>query len=134
MRDAVSVQQFVAEVQGRFGHIEILVNNAGKLWAGPFVKQDIGSIDELIDVNVKGVVYATHAVLPIMKQQGRGVIVNVSSGAGLQGIPEIVTYCTSKFGIVGFTEALAREADHYGGSCVWNLSWPGNDKYASAIL
>ncbi len=67
VRDAVSVQRFVTEVQDRFGHIDILVNNAGKLWVGLFMQQDISSIDELIDVNLKGVVYATHAVLPYGK-------------------------------------------------------------------
>ncbi len=114
VRDATSCQRFVEKVKSRFGGIDILVNNAGKLWVGPFEKQNIESIEEIIDVNVKGVLFAAHAVLPTMKAQGYGVIVNISSGAGLSGIPEIVTYCTSKFGVVGFTESLAREADQYG--------------------
>ncbi len=114
VRNAASCQRVVEKVQTCFGKIDILVNNAGKLWVGPFIKQDIQSIEEIIDVNIKGVLFIAHAVLSAMQAQGQGVIVNVSSGAGLSGIPETVTYCTSKFGVVGFTESLAREADPYG--------------------
>jgi hypothetical protein len=66
-------------------------------------------LDAVVDVNVKGVLYTTRVVLPYMLKQGRGVVINVSSGAGFTGFPEIVTYCASKFAVVGFTEALAQE-------------------------
>ncbi|MGH8471469.1 MAG: SDR family oxidoreductase [Gammaproteobacteria bacterium] len=103
------IQAFVERVIVRFGPVDVLVNNAGRASVGRFAEEEPGSIDAVIDVNVKGVLYATRVVLPHMLRQGRGVIINVSSGAGLTGFPEIVTYCASKFAVVGFTEALAQE-------------------------
>ncbi|MGH8644462.1 MAG: SDR family oxidoreductase [Gammaproteobacteria bacterium] len=103
------IRAFVERVIVRFGTVDVLVNNAGRASVGRFAEEEPGSIDAVIDVNVKGVLYATRVVLPHMLRQGRGVIINVSSGAGLTGFPEIVTYCASKFAVVGFTEALAQE-------------------------
>jgi 3-oxoacyl-[acyl-carrier protein] reductase len=103
------VQAFVERVIARFGAVEVLVNNAGRASVGRFAEEDFASLDAVVDVNVKGVLYATRVVLPYMLKQGRGVVINVSSGAGLAGFPEIVTYCASKFAVVGFTEALAQE-------------------------
>ncbi|MGH8524790.1 MAG: SDR family oxidoreductase [Gammaproteobacteria bacterium] len=103
------IQAFVDRVIDRFETADVLVNNAGRASVGRFAEEEPGSIDSVVDVNVKGVLYATRVVLPHMLRQGRGVIINVSSGAGLTGFPEIVTYCASKFAVVGFTEALAQE-------------------------
>ena len=62
-----------------------------------------------IDLNLKGMLLATRGVLPIMRSHARGVIVNVASGAGKTGFPGLAVYCASKFGVVGFTQALADE-------------------------
>jgi 3-oxoacyl-[acyl-carrier protein] reductase len=112
VRDRQQVEWFISKVHDRFGRIDILVNNAGLASTGDFVSQEAAHIDEIIDVNIKGVLYTTHAVLPIMLAQKQGVIINVSSGAGLSGFAGLVTYCTSKFGIVGFTESLDQEVRH----------------------
>lgn len=109
VRDARQMGGFVARVRDRFGRIDILVNNAGKAWSGHFIDQPLASIEEIIDTNVKGLLYTTHAVLPVMLAQQSGVIVNVSSGAGLHGFAGLGVYCASKFGVVGFTESLAAE-------------------------
>lgn len=114
LRDFNQVQQFIVRVHKRFGRIDMLVNNAGYAWSGDFVEQGIDSIDKTIDVNVKGVLYATRAVLPIMIEQRSGTLINVSSGAGLSGYPGLVSYCASKFGVVGFTEALDQEVRSQG--------------------
>ncbi|QBQ54300.1 SDR family oxidoreductase [Nitrosococcus wardiae] len=114
MRDFHQVQQFVNQAQVRFGRIDILVNNAGYAWSGDFIEEAIESIDKTLDVNLKGVLYATHAVLPFMVEQKHGTIINVSSGAGLSGFAGLVSYCASKFGVVGFTESLAQEVDLQG--------------------
>ncbi|MGH8579417.1 MAG: SDR family oxidoreductase [Gammaproteobacteria bacterium] len=103
------IKAFVERVIDRFGIVDVLVNNAGRASVGRFAEEEPGSIDTVIDVNVKGVLYTTRVVLPHMLRRGRGVIINVSSGAGLTGFPDIVTYCASKFAVVGFTEALAEE-------------------------
>jgi len=105
------VNEFVEKSTQHFGRIDILINNAGRLAMGEFAKEDIANIDEVIDTNVKGVLYVTHAVLPHMIAQKSGVIINISSGAGLSGMKELATYCTSKFAGVGFTESLAREVE-----------------------
>jgi 3-oxoacyl-[acyl-carrier protein] reductase len=114
LRDFNQVQRFVDQAHDRFGRIDILVNNAGYAWSGDFVEQGIDSIDMTIDVNVKGVLYAARAVLPLMIEQQSGTIINVSSGAGLSGHPGMVSYCASKFAVVGFTKSLAQEVRSQG--------------------
>lgn len=109
VRDRQQVEHFVYEVQRRFGGIDILVNNAGILWVGNFCDQEHESIDALIDVNIKGVMYTTRTVLPYMIEKKCGVIVNISSGAGLTGFKQLVSYCTSKFAVVGFSQSLDQE-------------------------
>jgi 3-oxoacyl-[acyl-carrier protein] reductase len=109
VRSMEQIQRFVSQVHRRFGQLNIVVNNAARAWVGGFAAQAVASIDEIIEVNIKGVLYATRAVLPILLQQKQGTIINVSSGAGLSGHPEIATYCASKFALVGFTESLALE-------------------------
>jgi short-subunit dehydrogenase len=100
---------FLEGASRAFGAIDVLVNNAGVLHVGAFVEEPYESIDAAIDVNLKAVMYGTRAVLPAMLARGTGVIVNISSGAGLTGFPDIVSYCAGKFGVVGFTRALHEE-------------------------
>jgi 3-oxoacyl-[acyl-carrier protein] reductase len=114
VRDRAQVEQFVAQTSARFGAVDVLVNNAGVAWSGDFAAEDDASIDEVLDVNLKGVLVVTRAVLPAMLARGRGVIVNVASGAGLAGFAGLAAYCASKFGVVGFTASLAREVADQG--------------------
>src|SRR3990170_2165647 len=109
VRDAGQVRDFVRAVEARFGRIDVLVNNAGVVSVGEFAEEDYASMDAVVDVNVKGVLYLTRVALPGMLRRGEGVIVNVSSGAGLSGYPDLVSYCASKFAVVGFTESLDKE-------------------------
>lgn len=109
VRSAARMAAFVEQIRERFGRIDILVNNAGRAWSGRFVDQPLTSIEAIVDVNLKGLLYASHAVLPVMLAQQSGVIVNVASGAGLHGFGGLAVYCASKFAVVGFTESLAAE-------------------------
>lgn len=109
VRDPKQVTGFIERVEDAMGPIDVLVNNAGILYAGPFAQEPYESIGDVIDVNLKGLMYMTRAVLPSMIARGGGVIINVSSGAGLSGFADIVSYCASKFGVVGFTESLDQE-------------------------
>jgi len=112
--DPEQVQSFVQQARERFGRIDVLVNNAGVAWSGDFADEPYESIARQIDVNVKGVLYTARAVLPLMLKQGSGVIINISSGAGLTGFAGIATYSASKFAVVGFTEALDQEVSGRG--------------------
>ncbi len=108
------VKAFVEKAYKRFHSVDVLVNNAGVAWSGDYVDESREGIDNLIDVNVKGVLYAAHLALPYMLRAQRGVMINVSSGAGLTGFAGLVTYCASKFAVVGFTESLALEVEAQG--------------------
>jgi 3-oxoacyl-[acyl-carrier protein] reductase len=114
VRDWRAVEALVRAVEARLGPVEVLVNNAGVVWVGEFAAQEPAAIDALLDVNVKGVLYATRALLPGMLARGRGTIVNVASGVGLHGFPQLASYCASKFAVVGFTESLAAELEGSG--------------------
>lgn len=105
-RDAERLRE--AAIAG-FGGVNILVNNAGVGLRKPVIDTSEEEWDEVIDTNLKGVYLCTKAVLPRMLEDGEGVIVNISSGAGKYGFPGLAAYCASKFGVVGFTQAVAGE-------------------------
>jgi NAD(P)-dependent dehydrogenase (short-subunit alcohol dehydrogenase family) len=93
----------------RFGRIDILVNNAGVIGVAPVVAMSEEEWDRVLDVNLKGTFLCSKAVAPHMMERRSGRIVNMSSQAGKSGQAMISHYCASKFGIIGFTQALARE-------------------------
>jgi 2-hydroxycyclohexanecarboxyl-CoA dehydrogenase len=117
--DPRSVQDAV-EATGPF---EILVNNAGNDRFAFFVNTDETLWDFVIDVNLKGVLAVTHAVLPAMHDRGGGSIVNVASEAGRVGSQGSAVYSAAKAGVIGFTKAIARESARYGVRC--NAVAPG---------
>lgn len=93
----------------RFGRIDILVNNAGVIGVAPVVAMSEEEWDRVLDVNLKGTFLCCKAVAPHMMERRSGRIVNMSSQAGKRGQAAISHYCASKFAIIGFTQALARE-------------------------
>lgn len=107
--DLSSVRRMVRTVLEHFGRIDCLINNAGVLRTGRFVDLPTRGLDRMVDVNLRGTIILTRAVLPSMLRQGSGAIINVASQLGKYGIADYVTYCASKFGVMGFTEALAAE-------------------------
>jgi 3-oxoacyl-[acyl-carrier protein] reductase len=94
-----------------FGKIDILVNNAGIVYFKSIMDITEEEWNKTIDTNLKGVFLFTKEVLPYMIENKSGVIVNVSSGAGKSGFPNLSAYCASKFGVIGFTESIAKEVD-----------------------
>ncbi|HEX7152931.1 MAG TPA: SDR family oxidoreductase [Thermoanaerobaculia bacterium] len=104
-----SVEQGVATVRQQFGKIDILVNNAGVGWYKPFTEHTIEELDRTIDVNLKGTLYMTKAVLPDMQAAHYGQIVNVASDLGRRVIPGMAAYVASKFGVLGFAGSILRE-------------------------
>lgn len=109
--DTGTVEAMVDQAQAMLGQVDLLVNNAGHGDAGeiPIEEMDDGRWDRMLDVHLGGTMRVTRAVVPGMKEKGRGRIVNISSTSGLVGEPDYAHYCTAKAGIVGFTRAMARE-------------------------
>lgn len=115
--DKESTEAMVQAVLAEYGRIDILVNNAAFFKAvtrGPFEDISVEEWDLTMAVNVRGPWLCSRAVLPAMKQQGRGRIINISSNVVWKGVPGFLHYTTSKSALVGFTRAMAREVGEYG--------------------
>ncbi len=107
--DSSSVERAVAETLEHFGRIDSVVNNAGYGLFGPFETASDEQIQRQFATNVDGVFAVTRAVLPAMRRQGSGTIINVASLGGLIATPFFSLYNATKFAIVGFTESLSYE-------------------------
>ncbi|MCJ2089626.1 SDR family NAD(P)-dependent oxidoreductase [Methylobacterium sp. E-005] len=92
-----------------FGHVDILINNAGVALGGRFDETHLEDFEWLMDINLRAVVRMCHAFLPMLRARPAAQIVNLSSLFGLIAPPGQVAYCTSKFGVRGFSEALRHE-------------------------
>jgi 3-oxoacyl-[acyl-carrier protein] reductase len=117
VRDRASVETFVAAAVERLGQIDILVVNAGVGAYGPFLDLDIEHLEEMIDVNVKGAIYAVRAALPHLLRSDAADFVMIASEAGRRGLPLEAVYCASKFAQVGLTAALDHELREQGVRC-----------------
>jgi NAD(P)-dependent dehydrogenase (short-subunit alcohol dehydrogenase family) len=111
------LEALAAEAADRFGGIDILVANAGVGAYGPFLELPPEQLEEMIDVNVKGTLYAVRATLPYLVRSGEADIVTLASEAGRRGLPHEAVYCASKFAQVGFTRALDHELREQGVRC-----------------
>jgi len=109
VRDAAGWERLVRETVERCGAIDVMLNIAGYLQPGLVHALPPEEIDRHIDVNVKGVMYATHFAAQQMKRQGHGHIVNIASLAGIGHVPGLAAYCASKHAVRGFTLAVAHE-------------------------
>jgi len=115
--DPAEVDSAVARTVERFGRLDILVANAGVGAYGTFLDLSPDHLEEMIDVNLKGTIYAVRAALPHLLESGEADIVTVASEAGRRGLPYEAVYCASKFGQVGFTRALDHELRERGVRC-----------------
>lgn len=107
--DTDSVEAAVAAALEHFGRIDVLVNNAGYGLFGPFELATDEQIRRQFATNVEGIFVVSRAVLPAMRRQGSGTIINVASLGGLVALPFFSLYSASKFAVVGFTESLSFE-------------------------
>ncbi len=110
-----SVKAAFARVYQKFGHLDILVNNAGICnLSQPFEDIDEDKWDQVMDVNLKGILYCVKAVIPVLKKQNSGSIINVASLAGeVGGIATSADYVASKAAVIGLTKSLARYLGQY---------------------
>ncbi len=107
--DRRQVQSAVDSAVSAFGRLDILINNAGIGYFGLLEDTPIEAVEALWAVNVMGTIYATQAVIPLMRKQGGGHIINIASVAGKRGNPGNSIYCATKFAMVGMSEALRVE-------------------------
>ncbi|MDP8905157.1 MAG: SDR family oxidoreductase [Chloroflexota bacterium] len=117
VRDPHSVQTTVDATVERFGRLDILVANAGVGGYGPFLDTPLEQVEEMIDVNVKGLIYSVRAALPHLLRSDAADLLTIASEAGRRGLPYEAVYCSSKFAQVGLTRALDHELREKGVRC-----------------
>jgi NADP-dependent 3-hydroxy acid dehydrogenase YdfG len=117
VRDQASVNEMVAATIERFGKLDILIGNAGVGAYGPFLDLPADQLEEMIDINVKGLIYSVRAALPHLLESDAADIVTIASEAGRRGLPYEAVYCSSKFAQVGLTRALDHELREQGVRC-----------------
>ena len=110
--DEAQAGEFIAGAKEHLGGLDVLVNNAGVMLLGPVAGADTAEWRRMVEVNGLGLLYCTHAALPIMGAAGSGHVVNVASTAGRVANLGAGVYNFTKFGVVGFSEALRQEVLH----------------------
>ena len=139
--DVTQADQVAAAVkaaQARFGGIDVLVNNAGIGYFAAIEEGDAAEVRKMFDVNVFGLTAMIQAVLPGMRERRRGCIVNLSSLAGVRGMPALGQYNATKFGVEGLSEALRREVEPLGIQVMvvepsgFRTDWAGRSAHESA--
>jgi NADP-dependent 3-hydroxy acid dehydrogenase YdfG len=112
--DEEQARSFVETAHAELGRLSILLNNAGLMLLGPLEGADTSEWQRMVEVNLLGLLWCTHAALPLMREGGGGDIVNVSSVAGRRSDAGAAVYNMTKWGVTGFSEALRQEALHSG--------------------
>ena len=132
----------VEEAVQAFGRIDVLVNSAGYSLLGNFEEISTADIEDLLSTNLYGVIHVMRAVLPIMRQQRAGRIINISSLAGVVGFKHCSAYAAAKFGVEGVSLSLAQEVEPFGikitvvapGFFRTDLLDPRNARYATSTI
>jgi 3-hydroxybutyrate dehydrogenase len=109
VRKEADVERMVARCLQQYGRIDILINNAGTGVYKPLEETQEWEWDLILDTNLKGPFLFMRQVIPIMKKQGKGIIINISSRLGVIGLPNVAAYSASKFGLIGLTQVAAAE-------------------------
>jgi NAD(P)-dependent dehydrogenase (short-subunit alcohol dehydrogenase family) len=107
--DHAGFAAFLDEVEEVLGPIDVLINNAGIMPVAEFEQESAESIARQLEINLHAVIFGSQEAVKRMRPRGHGHLVNVASAAGKGGFPGVVTYCSTKFGVVGLTEALDAE-------------------------
>jgi NAD(P)-dependent dehydrogenase (short-subunit alcohol dehydrogenase family) len=113
LTDTASIKNAVSVILEKEGRIDVLINNAGMHIGGPVETSPLENIKLQMDTNFMGTVSLTREVLPLMRKQGGGLIINFSSIGGLMGLPFQGYYSAAKFALEGFSEALRMEVNQF---------------------
>jgi len=139
--DEASVAAMAAAVKKRFGTVDVLINNAGKFTAAPFMKMRVADFDHLIAANLRSVFLVSRAFVPAMARRGRGDVFNMSSIAGLIAYPGGAGYSAAKFGVAGLSKVMRAELKDRGVRvcCVYpgatvSPSWQGSGVPAARMM
>jgi NADP-dependent 3-hydroxy acid dehydrogenase YdfG len=108
--DRKQVESLAAAAKKQFGRIDVLINNAGLMPLAPLDALKVDEWEQMIDVNIKGVLYGIAAVLPAMREQHSGHVINLSSVAGHKVFPGGAVYCATKYAVKALSEGLRMEA------------------------
>ena len=114
VNDGISIEKAVSQVENEAKRIDILINNAGYGLVGFFEDLSLDEIRDQFETNFFGVLNITKNIIPIMRSQKSGTIINISSGAGQVGFPGISAYVSTKFAVEGFSESLTYELSPFG--------------------
>ena len=109
--DRADMAGFAQHALDEFGRIDVLINNAGVMPLSPMASLKVDEWDQMVDVNIKGVLWGIAAVLPTMNDQGSGHIINIASIGGLQVSPTAAVYCATKFAVRAISDGLRQEND-----------------------
>ena len=108
--DREQVESLAASTRKKFGRIDVLINNAGLMPLAPLDALKVDEWEQMVDVNIKGVLYGIAAVLPTMREQHSGHVINLSSVAGHKVFPGGAVYCATKYAVRALSEGLRMEA------------------------
>ena len=114
LADEGQVQEAVGRILETFGGVDLLVNAAGTDAPSPVEELEVDGWDRTLDVNLRAPFLLSKAIFPHMREAGDGTIINISSVAGKKGWAGAAAYCASKFGLTGFSQALAEEGRPHG--------------------
>jgi NAD(P)-dependent dehydrogenase (short-subunit alcohol dehydrogenase family) len=109
VRDQADVQSAIERAVARYGSIDVLINNAGVIQAGPVDHMRVADFEDALNTHLWGPLYAMLAAVPYMRQQGGGRVVNIASIGGKVAVPHLVPYTTSKFALVGLSDGMRAE-------------------------
>ena len=133
--DMEALQSLFAQVQADYGHLDVLVNNAAtNPYYGHVLDTDLGAFQKTVDVNIRGYFFASVLAGRMMREQGRGSIINVASVNGVRPGPKQGIYSITKGAVLNMTKAFAKECGPHGIRC--NAILPGliRTKFAGALL
>ena len=139
--DEAAVAAMAAAVLGRWGRVDVLINNAGSFRAAPFLKMGATEFDGLVAANLRSVFLVSKAFCPAMVRRGKGDVFNMSSVAGLSAYPGGAGYCAAKFGVAGLSKVMRSELKGRGirVCCVYpgathSPSWRGSAVPAARMM